>query len=227
MRLLEWETKSKEGVWGRETDEAVRSGYARLGWAHDVDEKWISNAAMAALCAHWAQVAQSSAAPTAGCGCCCPCAHWPRLGRRRQHGITPRLGRRRQHGITPRLGRRRQHGITPRLGRRRQHGITPRLGRRRQHGITPRLGPLDRYCSSAHPSNVERGSRPSSMRPRISATLSNSTMAWWQVVFTGAVALLDRRDRLTDLVSVGLVRWLWRAHQKLPPRVGARVWLRR
>ena len=77
MRLLEWETKSKEGVWGRETDEAVRSGYARLGWAHDVDEKWISNAAMAALCAHWAQVAQSSAAPTAGCGCCCPCATGP------------------------------------------------------------------------------------------------------------------------------------------------------
>ena len=42
----------------------------------------------------------------------------------------------------------------------------------------------------------------------------------------GTVALIDRRARSTDFVAVGLARSLWRVHQKLPPRVGVRVWLR-
>ncbi len=49
--LLVWDDKTLDGKWGSATQKAVNDGYARLNWAHDVDNAWITLTAVAALAA--------------------------------------------------------------------------------------------------------------------------------------------------------------------------------
>ena len=48
---LNWTVDAKSGKWGRETQDAVLSGYHGLGWEHPRKGKWVTSAAMAAMAA--------------------------------------------------------------------------------------------------------------------------------------------------------------------------------
>lgn len=106
LGLLEWCEDSESGWWGSETQEAVRRGYASLGWEHPREGLWVTSAALASLAAaahhhHVADGAATGAGATHGYDA--RAAVTRPAGPARAFGGTGRLRtrRRRRHGAPP------------------------------------------------------------------------------------------------------------------------------